>query len=282
MLAITQPDRPVGRGRRLEPTPVKVRALELGVDVWQPAVVKGRRFAARVAALAPDFLITAAFGRLLGPSLLGVPRKACLNVHASLLPRYRGAAPINWAILDGESHTGISIMGTEVGLDCGPVYLTETTPIGANETAGELTDRLARLGAQALAQTLARFDSLSATAQDDRLVSWAPVLKKSDGMLDWTERATVLHNRARGLHPWPCATANFGERTIKIHSTRVLEISGRRGEPGTVITAGKSGIDVACGQGALRLLELQAPGKKRLPAAQFLAGTPIAVGTVWS
>lgn len=279
-LAVTQPDRRAGRGRRLEPPPVKVAAEALGVEVIQPEIVKGKRFAARIAELEPDLLVTAAFGRLLGPSLLAVPRRGCINVHASLLPRYRGAAPINRAILAGDAETGVSIIRMVDELDAGPVYHSLRTAIDPEETAGELSERLALLGAEALAHVVARLDELEPVEQDPDRVSWAPMLEKGDGVIDWSRRADELHNHVRGMHPWPCGVTTLDGEQLKVHRARVIEGAPGAGPPGSVVQHSAVGLDVACGEGVLRLLELQLPGRKRLDARQFHAGRVARVGTI--
>jgi methionyl-tRNA formyltransferase len=279
-LVITQPDRPVGRGRKLEPPPVKRAAQSLGIEVVQPAVVKGRRFAKQIATVAPDVLVTAAFGRILGRALLDTPRLGCLNVHASLLPAYRGAAPINHAILAGERRTGVSIMRMDEGLDTGPVYRTASVEIGSDETAGALTVRLAELGAEVLARVLADLEELEPRPQDEARASWAPMLKKSDGRIDWRRPARELHDLVRGVHPWPGATTTLEGKPLKVHRAVVLDGPEPGAPAGTVLRHSALGLDVACGSGALRLLELQLPGKKRLPARAFHAGRPVASGAV--
>jgi methionyl-tRNA formyltransferase len=278
-LVVTQPDRPVGRGRRVEPPPVKVAAAELGVPLIQPPKVTGRRFAARIATREPDVLVTAAFGRILGRKLLVVPRLGCLNVHASLLPSYRGAAPINWAILNGEPRTGVSIVKMVEQLDAGPVYRTAETAIEPDESAGELSVRLSRLGADALVEVLEHLGDLEPAAQDEALVSWAPLLKKADGVIDWALAADRLGDHVRGMHPWPCASTLVDGQQLKVHRARVLRADGTQGTPGTVLRHSSEGLDVACGRGTLRLVDLQLPGKKRLDARQFHAGRQIPAGT---
>jgi methionyl-tRNA formyltransferase len=279
-LVVTQPDRPVGRGRKLTPPPVKLAAAELGLPVEQPAVVKGRRFAARIADHAPDVVVTAAFGRILGPALLETPRFGCLNVHASLLPAYRGAAPINHAILAGERQTGVSIMRMAEGLDTGPIHRATALPIDPDETAGELTERLAELGAETLAQVLGELGEREPVPQDEARASWAPMLAKADGEIDWRRPARSLHDQVRGLNPWPGAFSFLDGEPLKVHRSALLETAAGAAEPGTVTAHSAVGLDVACGDGVLRLLELQLPGKKRLDARSFHAGTRLAEGVV--
>jgi len=274
-LVISQPDRPVGRGCKICKPPAKVTAESLGIEVIQPSVVKGRRFSERLAGYAPDFIVTAAFGRILGPSLFEVPKKACLNVHASLLPRHRGAAPANWTILSGDEETGVSIMRMEPALDAGPVYHQAKTAIDPRETAGELLCRLASLGAEALVYTIRHFDGLEPQAQDPSKATWAKTLKKEDGEIDWQKDARAVANHVRGMSPWPSAFTSCDGRVLKIHAAEVLTEEGETGAPGEITGVSKHGIDVVCGRGLIRITELQAPGKKRLHVSQFLAGTAL-------
>ncbi len=277
VLLLSQPDRPVGRGCKLCKPPAKVTAEALGIEVLQPEIVKGRRFSKRMAAYEPDFIITAAFGRILGPSLFEVPRKACLNVHASLLPRHRGAAPANWAILSGDAETGVSIMRMVSELDAGPVYYQAKTAIDPKETAGELLCRLARLGAEALCHTIRHFDRLIPEEQDHSKATWAGLLRKQDGLVDWEKDARSVINHVRGMSPWPSAFSRCDGKVLKIHAAEVLG-EETDAAPGAVIRVSKSGVDVACGGGAIRITELQAPGKKRMHVSQFIAGTPLKPG----
>ena len=282
VLVVTQPDRPVGRGRKMASPPVKTAAIDLGVAVIAPEVVRGKRFASRIADLKPDILVTAAYGRILGRSLLATPTLGCLNVHASLLPKLRGAAPINWAIINGDEEAGVSIMSMEEGLDTGPVYRSTAVQIGPQETAGDLTGRLAELGAAVLIEVLGEIGEIEPVPQDHSLATHAPALQKKDGRMDWAKSAAGLHAHVRGMHPWPCASTLLEGQPIKVHDARVLshdEIAGKAGEV-TAHTA--DGVDVACGKGVLRLTALQLPGRKRLGAAQFITGCKIKSGTVLS
>ncbi len=274
----TQPDRPKGRGNVLTPPPVKVLAQRHGVPVFQPAKLRAPEAVEELRALAPDLIVVVAFGQILPKSVLEIPRHGCINVHASLLPKYRGASPINKAIIDGESVTGITTMLMDVGLDTGPMLLKRSIPIGEQETAGELHDRLALLGAETMAETLERLlaGTLAPEAQDDALSTYAPMLKKEDGRIDWRRSAAEIHNQVRGLDPWPGAYTALGGETLKI--ARTLPEHGK-GEPGTVVAAGADGVRIACGQGILQVGELQLPGKKRLAAAEFLKGRPLPPGT---
>ncbi len=279
VLVLTQPDRRVGRGCRLCKPAVKEAAEELGLEVLQPPIVKGKRFASRIAEYRPDFIVTAAFGRILGTSLLEVPRRAALNVHASLLPRHRGAAPANWAILSGDEQTGVSIMQMAPELDAGPVYLQRRTPVEPGETACDLLARLALLGAEALTEVIRRFEELTPEAQDHSRATYARMLTKDDGRVDWTRDAAQIERQIRGLYPWPSTFTVLGEQTVKIHGARAVPAEKDDGPPGTVCHVSTRGIEVACGEGRLRITELQAPGRKRLDAACFLAGTPLEPGS---
>ncbi len=278
-LVVTQPDRPAGRGRKMMPPPVKVAALELGIEVIQPTIIKGRRFSGVIAGYEPDLLVTAAFGRILKKSLLDTPKLGCLNVHASLLPAYRGAAPINWALVNGEPVTGISIMAMDEGLDTGDVYATAQTPIGPHETCGQLTGRLAELGATTLIDTLARLVSLNPVPQNNSLASHAPIIRKDHGRVDWSLSAGRIHDHVRGFHPWPCAVTQLDGENLKIHGSTVIEPDGSLGGPGEVLSHAAEGLDVACGEGVLRLLSLQLPGKKRLEPQPFFLGRKVDEGT---
>lgn len=278
VLVITQPDKPQGRGRGVAAPPVKEAAMGLGIEVIQPEVVKGRRFAERIKAYEPDFMVTAAYGKVLGRSLLMTPTRDALNVHASLLPRHRGAAPANWAILEGDELAGVCIMRMVEALDAGPVLLSRSLAIGQDETAGELLGRLSRLGAEALVEALGNYGTVELQPQDDRAATWARTLTKQDGLTDWNRSAPQVHGHARGMHPWPCAFTLWKGEPLKLHRTRVISADAQVAAPGTVVDTSAAGIDVACGLGVLRLLELQAPGRKRMECGAFLAGANLAAG----
>nr|WP_305042950.1 methionyl-tRNA formyltransferase [Geoalkalibacter sp.] len=274
----TQPDRPKGRGKQLAPPPVKELALARGIPVFQPLKLRRPEVVEELRGLAPDLIVVVAYGQILPQSVLDIPRFGCINVHASLLPRHRGAAPINKAILDGDAETGITTMLMDVGLDTGDMLVKRATPIGSDETAGELHDRLARLGRETLEETLRRLcaGTLQPEKQDDGLSTYAPMLKKEDGLIDWSRDARALHNQVRGLDPWPGAYTLLDGEVLRLAATGVEEGGG---EPGMVVGADASGVRVACGSGVLRVGALQLPGRKRLAAADFLRGTPLAVGT---
>ena len=275
----TQPDRPVGRGHKLAACPVKKLAVERGVPVYQFERLRNEEGLACLRALAPDIVVTAAFGQILSQALLDVPKMGTVNVHASLLPAYRGAAPINWCILNGETRTGVTTMLTDAGVDTGAMLLRRETDIGEVETAAELSVRLSQLGAELLIETLKGYiaGEIAPTPQDERLASRQPMLKKEMGLIDWTRSAKEIACQARGLDPWPSAYTDYLGGTLKIYRARPAM---GEGEPGTVLrSSAKEGLFVACGEGALEVLEMQAPGGKRMSARAYLAGKKIEPGT---
>jgi methionyl-tRNA formyltransferase len=274
---LTQPDRPAGRGLAPAASPVKQVAERLGIPVLQPATLKDRAVQARLAELAPDALVVAAYGLILPQAVLDLPRLGALNVHASLLPRWRGAAPIQRALLAGDRVTGISIMQMDAGLDTGPVLLREELRIDPEDTSGTLHDKLAALGARlvvAALDGLAR-GTLRATPQPTEGVSYAAKIEKRETRLDWSRSAAEAERQVRAFNPEPGAAARVRGTQLKVWRARVIEA---RGAPGTVVAAGAEGIAVACADGALRLEELQRSGGRRLAAAAFLRGFPLAVG----
>lgn len=273
----TQPDRPKGRGKKLAAPPVKELALAQGIPVFQPAKLRAPEAVAELQALAPDLIVVVAYGQILPQAVLDIPQHGCINVHASLLPKYRGAAPINKAVVDGETETGVTTMQMDVGLDTGDMLVKKTIAIGPDETAGELHDRLAKVGREAMDETIVRLldGSLVAEKQDDALTCYAPMMKKEDGLIDWSRPAAEVHNQVRGLAPWPGAYTELDGETLKISGTVLADGAGA---PGTVLSADGEGVVVACGDGAVRIAELQLPGKKRLPAADFLRGQPLPNG----
>ena len=273
----TQPDRPAGRGRKLTPSPVKQTALDAGIAVRQPVSLKDEQALETLRAWDADLMVVAAYGLLLPPAALAAPRLGCVNVHASILPRWRGAAPIQRAILAGDERTGISIMAMEAGLDTGPVYLDRRIEIAADETGGSLHDRLAPLGAEALLAALPGLfgGSLRPTPQDDSQASYAKKLGKDEARIDWTRPALDIERQVRAFNPWPVAQTALGADMLRIWSARALQ-DAADAEPGQVVAANRDGIDVATGSTLLRISVLQAPGKRPLPALDFLNARDLA------
>jgi methionyl-tRNA formyltransferase len=276
---VTQPDRPAGRGAKLPPPAVKVLASELGLSVLQPLKLRDGMLAAELAARRPDVFVVVAYGRILPPDLLVVPRLGPWNVHASILPNYRGAAPIQWAVMRGETETGVSIMRMEAGLDAGPVAALLREPIRADDTAGSLAARLAPIGARLLIVTLPRIadGTVEPRQQDHTAATLAPPLTKPDGQLDFREPAAVVSARARGVAPWPGATVRLLGETAKVFLPTLLE---GQGQPGEVLGLRPQGLAIACGTGVIAFSEIQLPGRKRMPAEALLAGHPIPAGTI--
>jgi methionyl-tRNA formyltransferase len=279
-LVVTQPDKPQGRGMALAPPPVKVFAQQRGVRVIQPAKARDGTLLRELSALDLDLALVVAYGKILPADVLAAPRLGCLNVHGSLLPRWRGAAPIQWSIVSGDRETGVCLMQMDVGMDTGPVLARRVVAIGENETGGELFERLSMISGELVKAELPRVvaGELRAEPQPSEGMTHARMIRKSDGALDFAESAQAVHDRARGFYPWPGAYTALEGRRIKVHRTRVVARTGRLGEPGAVIASGSDGIVVACGEGAVRLEELQLEGKKRVSAAAFMAGYPLAAG----
>ena len=285
---VSQPDRPSGRGQALsEPEVARAaRQLEGPVSVLQPVKIRTPELAAELCAFAADLFVVVAYGRILPQSLLDLPRLGAWNVHASLLPRLRGAAPIQWAIINGDTESGVSIMRLEAGLDTGPVAACSVTPIRDDDTAGTLSTRLAAQGAELLIDVLARIvdGTVQLTRQDDERATLAPLLRKEDGHLDFTQPARRVCARARGVDPWPGAMALLAGQPVKLFSPRVAAIeAGGRVEPGTVLGLDGAGLRIACGDGtAIRFDEVQSAGRKRMPAAAAAAGRTIPIGACFA
>ena len=274
----TQPDRPKGRGMKLVASPVKELALKAGIPVFQPENFREDETVEQLRALRPDVCAVVAYGRILPQRVLDIPAKGCVNIHASLLPRYRGSAPYQWAVLDGCRETGVTAQHMSLKMDAGDVIDVAKTPIGENETAGELLDRLAVLGADLLSRVLTRFfqGDVAGTPQNEAEVTFAPMLDKSLCPIDWTKTARQVHDHVRGLHPWPVATAVIGGTKFKIHSTVVVD-GGENAVPGTVLELTKTGLRVACGTGAVEIRSLQAEGGKRMAAPDYFRGHPLEI-----
>jgi len=276
---VTQPDRPKGRELRLQPPPVKEFALGSHLQVLQPERARNEDFISELRRLAPELIVVAAYGQILPKAILDLPRFGCINVHTSLLPKYRGAAPIQWAILNGDAVTGVTIMKMDVGMDTGDILTAENTAIGDEDNGETLHDRLAGLGASLLVKTIPEYvaGSIQPRPQPGEGASYAPKIKKEHGLIDWRQPARTIWNRVRGLVPWPGAFTHLPNRAqmLKVWAAGVMEGAG---QPGVILEADKHGIAVGCGQGVLILHELQREGGRRLTAEQFLAGHPLKPG----
>jgi methionyl-tRNA formyltransferase len=279
-LVISQPDRPRGRGRRTVPTPVKAAAVELNLPVLQPVSVNTPEVLEQISACRPEAVVVIAFGQILKPALLGLPPLGCINVHGSLLPRYRGPAPIAWAIINGENRTGITTMRMDKGLDTGGMLVARAIPIHREDTADTLHDRLAQLGGEALAETLEGLaaGTLTPRPQNHAQATYAPMLKKADGLVDWSKPARVLERFVRGMTSWPGAFTFWGGERIKLLRARPV-VSSSADPPGTVVSRFPGDIVVQTGEGGLTILELQMASGKRLPAEVFLQGHPLPPGS---
>ena len=268
---VTQPDRPKGRGQKLLPPPVKVFAQEHGIAVYQPVRVKAPDFVDVLRGLAPDLIVVVAFGQILSKEILSLPPLGCINVHASLLPRYRGAAPMQWAIVRGEKETGVTTMFMDEGLDTGDMLMRETLPITQAMTAAELHDAMMKLGADVLEKTLFSLSegTLKRTPQDEALSTYAPLLDKEVGRIDWKKSAQEIHDLVRGLNSWPGAYTMLEGQKFKIWRTRLAEGTA---EPGEIVSVTKQGLLVGTGEGMLEILEVQAPSKKKMAAGDYVRG----------
>ena len=273
----TQPDKPQGRKQILTAPPVKTLALEHDIPVFQPNTLKNEDEQARLRELAPEVIIVVAYGKLLPKAVLDIPPHGCINVHGSLLPRWRGAAPIQWAVIAGDEKAGVTTMQMAEGLDTGDMLLTYETTVGETETAGELFDRLAQAGAELLTETLVKLDEITPRPQDDAQSCYAHMLDKQMAVIDWSKSAHEIDCLIRGLNPWPIALTTLSGERLKVFAA---EKAAGNGEPGTVLEADpKKGLTVACGEGALKLTEIQLVGGKRMKATDFLRGHAIKVGT---
>lgn len=274
----TQPDKPKGRGYTMTPPPVKVEAERLGIDVLQPNSVKSEDACAQFASFNADVAVVVAYGKILPKAILDAPKYGCINVHASLLPKYRGAAPIQWSIVNGEEKTGVTTMQMDIGVDTGDMLLWDETPIAPNETGGELHDRLSQMGARLIVRTLEELEAgrLQPIKQDDSLSCHAPMLDRSVGVLDFSQSAQQVHDRIRGLSPWPCASATNGGRRFKILGSLMSDVHTEE-ECGTIIST--SPLLVACADGTvIEITQLQEEGGKRMSAADYLRGHSFACG----
>ena len=270
----TQPDRPKGRGMKMVYSPVKEVALAHNLPVFQPENFREDETVEELKALQPDVVAVVAYGRILPQRVLDIAPKGFINIHASVLPQYRGSAPYQWAVLDGLAETGVTAMYLIREMDAGDMIDVSKTPIGPDETAGELLDRLAVLGAALLSKTLTNVESGQVTAvpQDHEKATYAPMLDKSMCPIDWSKTAQQVHDKVRGLHPWPVATAEIAGTKFKIHATKVVE---GKGKPGEILGLTKTGLQIACGQGAVEILSLQAEGGKRMAAPDYFRGHPL-------
>lgn len=272
----TQPDRPKGRGMKMVCSPVKELALAKDIPIFQPETFKDDAAVEQLRMLQPDVVAVVAYGRILPQRVLDIPAKGCINIHASILPQYRGSAPYQWAVLDGRKQTGVSAQFMSLGVDEGDVIGVAKTDIGENETAGQLLDRLAVLGADLLSETLTKVEkeTVEATPQNNALATFAPMLSKAICPIDWAKTAQQVHDHVRGLNPWPTATATIGGTFFKIHETVLAEGSGA---PGEILGLSKTGLRIACGEGAVEIRILQAEGGKRMAAPDYFRGHPLEV-----
>ena len=272
----TQPDKPKNRGMKLAFSPVKEVALANDLPVFQPENFREDTTVEQLRALQPDVIAVVAYGRILPQRVLDIPPKGCINIHASLLPKYRGSAPYQWAVLNGEQQTGVTAMYLCAEMDAGDMIDTAVTEIGPDETAGELLDRLALLGAPLLSKTLQSIETgtAQATAQDSTLATYAPMLDKSMGFVDWRRSARQIHDHIRGMNPWPVATTEIGGKRFKLYTSKVIEENSQK-PAGTVLGLTKTGLQIACGEGILEILQLQAEGGKRMSAPDYFRGHPL-------
>jgi len=282
LTVVTQPDRPKGRGRKVVPSAVKQAAAEYGIEVLQPEKASEQKFCETIRSKAPDLLVVVAFGQILKKYLLDIPRWGGLNIHASLLPKYRGAAPINWAIINNETKTGLSAMRIDEGLDTGPVLMQEALTIPPDETAGQLHDRLAMLSGDFLIRTLTGWakNRFQETPQDHAESSYAPKIEREMSFIRWDENANAVSALIRGLDPWPGAVTMVQDREIKLFSSGVANEARKGLTPGVVAGHSADGLEVGTGKGTVFIKELQIPGKRRLPVSDFLRGFPLNKGTI--
>lgn len=280
---VTQPDKPKGRGKDVQMTPVKIQALEYGIPVYQPVKVKTPEFVEVLKKEAPDAIVVIAFGQILSKEILDLPKYGCVNIHASLLPKYRGAAPIQWAVIDGEKETGVTTMMMDVGLDTGDILETKVIPLDPKETSGSLFEKLSEAGGPLILSTLEKLEkgTITRTPQGESGTSYAKMLTKTLGDINWTMSATAIERLIRGLNPWPSAYTQWEGKTMKIWEAEVEDVVETidTHEPGTITEVTKHGFKVQTGEGRLAIKSLQIPGKKRMEADAFLRGYHIETGT---
>lgn len=279
---VTQPDRAKGRGNKLAPPPVKVLAEEVGIPVYQPEKIKTKEFTEILRNLKPDIIIVVAFGQILSQEILDIPPLGCINVHASLLPKYRGAAPINWCIINGEKVTGVTTMYMDKGLDTGDMIIKKETAIGDNETAGELHDRLMELGAAVLSETMLILTEgrISRIPQNNEEATYAPIMTKALGRIDWSKDAKIIRNLIRGTYPWPAAFSQYGGKVFKIISAEAFDCGEKHDKWGSIAKVESDCIVVNCGIGSLKITELQFENEKRMSVEAYLRGHDIEIGTI--
>jgi methionyl-tRNA formyltransferase len=279
---VCQPDKPAGRGLALAQQAVKVRATALALPVIQPTKLRTGEFAAWVRAQQVDVALVVAYGRILPKDVLDGPRLGCVNVHASLLPKLRGAAPVTWAVVRGETETGVTLMKLDEGMDTGPTFARVSTPIGPEESAGELGDRLARMGADAVREWLPGYIAglCAPEPQDDAKATMAPMLEKEHGRIDWSQPARQVHDHVRGMNPWPGAFTTARGRTMKVHASHVVDGHREAARPGEVVLADKTRVLVACGEGTVELVTVQPEGKRAMRASEWAMGRGTAEGDV--
>ena len=281
LAVVTQPDKPKGRGKKLAMPPVKELALKYNIDVYQPVKAREESFVEKLKEINPELIVVVAFGQILPKSILDIPKFGCVNVHASLLPKYRGAAPLNWVIINGEEKTGVTTMYMDVGLDTGDMILKSEIPLDDEITAGELHDKMMVQGAEVLKDTIDLISKGEAPRekQNDEETCYSPIMDKSLGNIDWSKSATDIHNLIRGVNPWPSAYTTYDKQTMKIWKTKVLDKWSEK-TPGTILSVDKNGIEVSTGDKVLQISEIQMSGKKRMIVSEYIKGNDISTGIV--
>lgn len=281
LAVVTQPDKPKGRGKKLAMPPVKELALKYDIEVYQPVKAREESFVEKLKEINPELIVVVAFGQILPKSILDIPKFGCVNVHASLLPKYRGAAPLNWVIINGEEKTGVTTMYMDVGLDTGDMILKSEIPLDDEITAGELHDKMMVQGAEVLKDTIDLISKGEAPRekQNDEETCYSPIMDKSLGNIDWSKSATDIHNLIRGVNPWPSAYTTYDKQTMKIWKTKVLDKLSEK-TPGTILSVDKNGIEVSTGDKVLQISEIQMSGKKRMIVSEYIKGNDISTGIV--